>query len=113
MRYAVSMADKTGHQDQTGDAIKERVRGEPQEPALYSVVLLNDDYTPMPFVVDVLETVFQKSPAEAYRVMMQVHLQGRGVAGIYPWEVAETKVDTILSRARGAGHPLQATIEDA
>ncbi len=57
--------------------------------------------------------VFQKSPAEAYRIMMQVHLNGRGVAGIYPWEVAETKVDTLLSLAREAGHPLQATIEDA
>jgi ATP-dependent Clp protease adaptor protein ClpS len=102
-----------GHDDQTGGAIKERVRGQTREPTLYSVVLLNDDYTPMPFVVDVLETVFQKSPAEAYRVMMQVHLQGRGVAGIYPWEVAETKADTIITRARAAGYPLQATIEDA
>jgi len=113
MRYAVGMADRMGHDDQTGGAIKERVRGQTKEPTLYSVVLLNDDYTPMPFVVDVLETVFQKSPAEAYRIMMQVHLQGRGVAGIYPWEVAETKADTIITSARAAGYPLQATIEDA
>ena len=112
MRYSVYM-EKVGHQDRTGGAVKERVRGKTKEPALYSVVLLNDDYTPMQFVVDVLETVFQKSPAEAYRVMMQVHLNGRGVAGIYPWEVAETKADTLVSRAREAGHPLQATIEDA
>jgi ATP-dependent Clp protease adaptor protein ClpS len=67
----------------------------------------------MQFVDDVLESLFQKSPAEAYRIMMQVHLNGRGVAGIYPWEVAETKVDTLISRARAAGHPLQAAIEDA
>jgi ATP-dependent Clp protease adaptor protein ClpS len=107
------MADKVGHQDQAGGAVKERVGGKTKEPTLYSVVLLNDDYTPMHFVVDVLEAVFQKSPAEAYRIMMQVHLNGRGVAGIYPWEVAETKVDTLMSRAREAGHPLQATIEDA
>ena len=107
------MGDRMGHDDQTGGAIKERVRGQTKEPTLYSVILLNDDYTPMPFVVDVLETVFQKSPAEAYRIMMQVHLQGRGVAGIYPWEVAETKADTIITRARAAGYPLQATIEDA
>ena len=113
MRYSVCMADRVGHEDQTGGAVKERVRGKTKEPALYSVVLLNDDYTPMQFVVDVLETVFQKSPAEAYRVMMQVHLNGRGVAGTYPWEVAETKADTLVSRAREAGHPLQATIEDA
>jgi len=107
------MADRMGHDDQTGGAVKERVRGKTQEPTLYSVVLLNDDYTPMPFVGDVLETVFQKSPAEAYRIMMQVHLQGRGVAGIYPLEVAETKADTIITSARAAGYPLQATIEDA
>jgi ATP-dependent Clp protease adaptor protein ClpS len=107
------MADRAGHDDRTGGAVKERVRGETREPTLYRVVLLNDDYTPMPFVVDVLETVFQKSPAEAYRVMMQVHLQGRGVAGIYPWEVAETKADTIITKARAAGYPLQATVEDA
>ena len=56
----------------------------------------------MDFVVHVLESVFQKSPAEAYRIMMQVHLNGRGIAGVYPWEVAETKVDTVdLARARG------------
>ena len=113
MRYSVGMADRGDHQDQAGEAIKERVREKSKEPTLHSVVLLNDDYTPMQFVVDVLETLFQKSPAEAYRIMMQVHLNGRGVAGVYPWEVAETKVDTLLSRAREAGHPLQATIEDA
>ena len=95
--------------------VKEQQRSETkqQEPTLYNVVLLNDDYTPMMFVVDVLETLFQKSPAEAYRVMMQVHLNGRGVAGLYPWEVAETKADTVVSRAQAAGYPLQATIEDA
>ena len=113
MRYSVDMPDRVGDQEQAGGAVKERVRGETKEPTLYSVVVLNDDYTPMQFVVDVLETVFQKSPAEAHRIMMQVHLNGRGMAGIYPWEVAETKVDTLMSRAREAGHPLQATIEDA
>ena len=64
-------------------------------------------------VVDVLEGLFRKSPSEAYRVMMQVHLEGRGIAGVYPWEVAETKVDSLTTLARDAGHPLQATIEDA
>ena len=113
MRYSVGMTDRVGDQDQTGGAVKERVREKTKEPTLYSVVLQNDDYTPMQFVVDVLETVFQKSPAEAYRITMQVHLNGRGVAGVYPWEVAETKVDTLMSHAREAGYPLQATIEDA
>jgi ATP-dependent Clp protease adaptor protein ClpS len=96
-----------------GGEVRERVERQIKEPSLYSVVLLNDDYTPMQFVVDVLESVFQKAPAEAYRIMMQVHLNGQGVAGTYPWEVAETKVDAVLSRAQEAGHPLQATIQDA
>src|SRR5713226_3516884 len=107
------MADKIADKGQTGGEVRERTRDETKEPALYSVIVLNDDYTPMQFVMDVMESVFQKSPAEAYRITMHVHLKGRGLAGIYPWEVAETKVDTLLSLAREAGHPLQATIEDA
>ena len=104
---------RTDDDRQSGGAIKERVREQTKEPSLYAVVLLNDDYTPMPFVVDVLEEIFQKSPAEAYRIMMQVHVNGRGVGGIYPWEVAETKLDALLTRGREAGHPLQAIVEDA
>ena len=107
------MPQGPGRQDQTGGAVKERVVERIKEPSLYKVVLLNDDYTPMQFVVDVLETLFTKSPAEAYRVMMQVHLNGRGIAGVYPWEVAETKVDALVTIAREQGHPLHATIEDA
>ena len=107
------MAERGKDEDQAGGAVKERVREKAKEPTLHSVVLLNDDYTPMEFVVDVLEALFQKSPAEAYRIMMQVHLAGRGVAGTYSWEVAETKVDALMSRARGAGPPLRAIIEDA
>jgi len=99
--------------DQTGEAVRERVKVQKQEPTLYKVVLLNDDYTTMEFVVNVLETVFQKTPAEAYRIMMQVHVNGRGIAGIYPWEVAETKVEALTSMARHAEYPLRATIEEA
>ena len=99
--------------DQTGEAVKERVKVQKQEPTLYKVVLLNDDYTTMEFVVNVLETVFQKSPAEAYRIMMQVHVNGSGIAGVYPWEVAETKVETLTSMARHAEFPLRAAIEEA
>jgi ATP-dependent Clp protease adaptor protein ClpS len=110
MRYAVLMA---GRQDQTDEAVKERVDTKKQEPTLYKVVLLNDDYTPMDLVVHVLETIFQKSPAEAYRIMMQVHVNGRGIAGVYPWEVAETKADKVVSLASEAGYPLRTTIEEA
>jgi ATP-dependent Clp protease adaptor protein ClpS len=100
-------------QEQTGGAVRERSQTKAVEPTRYAVVLLNDDYTAMQFVVDVLETVFQKSPAEAHRVMMQVHQNGRGIAGVYPWEVAETKAEKVATLAAGAGYPLRATIEEA
>ena len=100
-------------QDQTDGAVRERVKVEKKEPTLYKVILLNDDYTTMEFVLQVLEGIFQKSPAEAYRIMMQVHLNGSGIAGVYPWEVAETKVETLTSMAKGAQHPLRAVIEEA
>jgi len=105
------VGDRPERNGEAGGGVKERVERKTQEPALFSVVILNDDYTPMQFVTDVLEQIFQKSPAEAYHIMMQVHLNGRGVAGIYPWDVAETKVESLVSRARSEGHPLQATIE--
>ena len=102
-------------QGKSAGSVKERQREETkqQEPALYHVVLLNDDYTPMMFVVDVLEDVFQKPPAEAFRVMMQGHVNGRGIAGSYQWEIAETKADRVATIAREAGYPLKATVEEA
>jgi ATP-dependent Clp protease adaptor protein ClpS len=99
--------------DQTDGAVKERAKTEQKEPTQYKVVLLNDDYTTMEFVIQVLENVFQKSPAEAYRIMMNVHVNGSGIAGVYPWEVAETKVETVTSLARQAQFPLRAAIEEA
>ena len=99
--------------NQTDDAVKERVRVEKKEPTHFKVLLLNDDYTTMEFVVHVLETVFQKTPAEAYRIMMAVHLNGKGIAGVYPWEVAETKVEVVTTMARDAGYPLRAVTEEA
>jgi ATP-dependent Clp protease adaptor protein ClpS len=100
-------------QERTGEAVKERVTPKQQEPPRYKVVLLNDDYTTMEFVVHVLEAVFQKSPAEAFRIMMAVHVQGRGIAGIYPFEIAETKSNAVISMAREAGFPLKAVTEEA
>jgi ATP-dependent Clp protease adaptor protein ClpS len=96
---------------QPGGLTRERPDVDRREPPVYHVILLNDDYTTMEFVVLVLENVFQKGPAEAYRVMMQVHVNGKGLAGAYPWEVAETKVDVVTSMAREAGYPLKAVIE--
>ncbi|MGE3511782.1 MAG: ATP-dependent Clp protease adaptor ClpS [Vicinamibacterales bacterium] len=110
MRYSVIVA---APRDQTGGAVRERVRSTRDTPRQYKVVLLNDDYSTMDFVVHILEDVFQKTPAEAYGIMMQVHVNGRGLAGIYPHEIAETKVDTVATMARTAGFPLRAIMEEA
>jgi ATP-dependent Clp protease adaptor protein ClpS len=102
-------------QDQRGTAgeVLEQTREKVKTPTFYHVVLLNDDYTTMDFVVEALETIFNKTPAEAYRVMMQVHVQGRGVCGVYSYEVAETKVAAVHELARERGFPLRAIIEEA
>lgn len=97
---------------QGGEQVVERVQRKTKEPDLHQVVLLNDDYTTMDFVMEVLETVFHKSPAEAYRIMLMVHTQGRGVCGVYTWQVAETKADAVVTLAREAGFPLRAVVED-
>ena len=96
----------------TGRSVLERTRAETREPDLYSVILLNDDYTTMEFVVGILEDVFQKSPAEAHRIMMQVHQAGIGLCGLYAYEIAETKVDRVHERARAESHPLRASLEE-
>jgi ATP-dependent Clp protease adaptor protein ClpS len=98
---------------QGGEQVVERVEKKAKEPDQHQVVLLNDDYTTMDFVMEVLETVFHKSPAEAYRIMLMVHTQGRGVCGVYTWEVAETKAEAVVALARQAGYPLRAVVEDA
>jgi ATP-dependent Clp protease adaptor protein ClpS len=94
------------------EKLKERVQTKKDEPTFHRVMLLNDDYTTMDFVMQVLESIFDKSPAEAYQIMMHVHTNGRGLAGIYPWEVADTKAETVISLAREAGFPLQAVVEE-
>ena len=87
---------------QPGGDVRERQEQQAATPKLYRVVLLNDDYTTMEFVVAVLEDVFQKGPAEAFRLMMQIHTQGRAVCGVYTYEVAETKAAP-RARARATG----------
>jgi ATP-dependent Clp protease adaptor protein ClpS len=96
-----------------GDEVVEKPKPKIRRPQLFNVVLYNDDYTTMEFVVEVLETIFDKGPAEAYRVMMEVHTRGRGHCGAYTWEVAETKVATVHELARSEGFPLRAGIEEA
>ena len=94
--------------------LKERTKTEKKDPTLFKVVLLNDDYSTMEFVVEIpSKAFFRKRPPSVYQIMMHVHLNGRGIAGVYPWEVAETKVDTVISLARGSGFPLRAITEEA
>ena len=100
-----------GTERRTDGEILERTKQETKKPELFKVLLLNDDYTTMEFVVEILENVFNKSPAEAYRIMMAVHTQGKGLCGVYPHEVAETKVATVIDRAREQGFPLLAAME--
>jgi ATP-dependent Clp protease adaptor protein ClpS len=100
-----------GTDRRTDSEILERTKQETKKPELYKVFLLNDDYTTMDFVVDVLESIFHKQPAEAFRIMMLVHTQGKGLCGVYPHEVAETKVDAVVERAREHGFPLRAAME--
>jgi ATP-dependent Clp protease adaptor protein ClpS len=100
-----------GTERQTGGEVLERTRQQTKKPDLYKVLLLNDDYTTMDFVVEILETLFNKAPAEAYQIMMAVHTQGKGLCGVYPHEVAETKVAIVTERARENGFPLRAAME--
>jgi ATP-dependent Clp protease adaptor protein ClpS len=88
-----------------------RARPKTRKPAMYKVLMLNDDYTPMEFVVHVLERFFQKTREEATRIMLHVHRRGVGVCGVYTYEVAETKVTQVMDLARQNQHPLQCTIE--
>src|SRR5689334_9911459 len=101
----------SGSDRKTDGELLERTSQETKKPELYKVFLLNDDYTTMDFVVEILESVFHKQPAEAFRIMMLVHTQGRGLCGVYPHEVAETKVDNVIERARESGFPLRAAME--
>ena len=82
-----------------------------KKPSMYKVLMLNDDYTPMEFVVDVLQHIFQKSREEATKIMLHVHQKGVGICGVYTYEVAETKVTQTVDYARKNQHPLQCTLE--
>jgi ATP-dependent Clp protease adaptor protein ClpS len=102
--------DRIGRDDrQTGVVVKSKPKT--KKPSMYKVLLLNDDYTPMEFVVHVLERFFNKSRDEATRIMLHVHRRGVGICGVYTYEVAETKVTQVIDFARRNEHPLQCTLE--
>lgn len=99
----------SGSKSDTGTITKAKPKT--KRPSLYRVLLLNDDYTPMEFVVLVLQDVFNKTREDAMRIMLHVHNQGVGECGIYPFEVAETKVTRVMDTARKNQHPLQCVME--
>lgn len=101
------------HHPDFREDLEDQVEEEVQEPPMYKVLLHNDDYTTMEFVVEVLRKVFHKTPVEATRIMLLVHRSGLGVCGVYTAEVAETKVELVLQMARRNGFPLQCSMEEA
>jgi len=112
-RSAAMAADKGVTPTRPGSSPTAVVEAKPkvQKPSLYRVLILNDDYTPMEFVVYVLERFFNKSREDATRIMLHVHQTGVGVCGVYTYEVAETKVAQVVDMARRHQHPLQCTME--
>ena len=96
-------------EEKTGVALKERPKT--KKPAMYKVLLLNDDYTPMEFVVHILEQVFGKTRQEATDIMLHVHRRGVGICGVFTFEIAETKVAQVMDVARANEQPLQCTME--
>jgi ATP-dependent Clp protease adaptor protein ClpS len=99
--------------DSGGAVVAERKAARTKPPALYQVVMLNDDYTPMEFVVMVLQRFFQRDADTATHIMLTIHHEGRAVCGVYPKDVAATKVELVLTAARREGHPLQCIMEAA
>ena len=110
-RLADDERKRRGDPGAPGTAVISKTRPQTKRPSLYRVLLLNDDYTPMEFVVHVLEKFFNKNHEAAYRIMMHVHQHGIGECGIYTYEVAETKVAQVVELAEKADYPLLCTME--
>lgn len=100
------------HDDGMGLAVEE-ARPKLKPPPLYRVVLLNDDFTPMEFVVDVLQTIFSMERTGATQVMLEVHTKGKGICGVFSFEIAETKVAQVMNLAKQHQHPLLCTMEES
>ena len=119
-RLGLGMTQKRDGRGQDGDGgngtgsgtgVVAKTRPKTKKPSLYKVLLLNDDYTPMDFVVHILERIFGKNRDEAMQIMMHVHRHGVGICGVFTFEVAETKVAQVIEFARRHEHPLQCTME--
>ncbi len=107
----VKMSKKKSDNGDTSTGIVVKAKPKTKKPSMYKVLMLNDDYTPMEFVVHVLEQVFGKNRDEATRIMLHVHQRGVGICGVFTYEVAETKVTQVIDYARRHQHPLQCTLE--
>ena len=105
------MPKRDTHKDGNQGDVITRTEAKTKKPSLYKVLLLNDNYTPMEFVIHVLERFFGKGREEATRIMLHVHQKGVGICGVYTFEVAETKVTQVMDFARSNLHPLQCTME--
>ena len=101
--------NNSGNEPGTGVVVRSRAKT--KKPSMYKVLMLNDDYTPMEFVVDVLERFFGKSVEEANRIMWHVHRRGVGICGVFTYEIAETKVSGVHTAAEERGYPLRAGLE--
>ncbi len=109
------MSDQSQQHDDHGsyDLAVEEARPKIKQPPLYRVVLINDDYTPMEFVVQILESVFGMERTRATQVMLEVHTKGKGVCGVFNFEIAETKVAQVMGIAKQHQHPLLCTMEES
>jgi ATP-dependent Clp protease adaptor protein ClpS len=104
---------KEPNREQDGTTLLEREAARVKTPPMFQVVMLNDDYTPMEFVVKVLQKFFGKGREQATQIMLKVHHEGRGVCGVYPRDIAATKVDLVSEYSRQHQHPLQCVMEEA
>jgi len=106
-----SQGKKNNADDEFEAGIATKSRAKTKRPSLYRVLLLNDDYTPMDFVIHILQDVFNKSSDDAVKIMLLVHNQGKGDCGVFPYEVAETKVTHVMDKAIKNSHPLKCVME--
>ena len=109
--YRPSSPDHISHEDDGNSVVMERRTQKVAPPPMYQVVMLNDDFTPMEFVIMVLQEFFSQDREQATQIMLKIHLDGRGVCGVYTRDIAATKVEQVLQAAQQAGHPLQAVSE--
>jgi len=107
------MSEQDPNEAYESDLSVQEARPELKHPPLYKVLLLNDDYTPMEFVVTVLETFFRMDREQATRIMLHVHTRGVGLCGVYTWDIAETKVSQVNDYSRSHQYPLMCTMEEA